>query len=216
MAKPQYVFPKAKRWPIGDKKKAEKAAEGLIAGRGRASDRVKVFKALEKYWGKNKEVRKRLDQYIREGPPPSRRAKPNPGMKKTKAKAKAKPKTKAKPKAKPKAKAKAKPKTKAKTNPPKTLAVLVDGKKRRVKKFTLLRKDIALRELGPRSWALVHTKSGLGLTEHRSAANARAAYARANKRTKMSAKCWNWSSWKGASKGQKKRVNEWIKGAKRG
>ena len=78
----QYVYPRSKRWPIGDQEHARLAATYLLAGRGKPSDWPTVFEALQKHWGKDPEVRKLLRQYLRQGPPPSKRARPNPSAKK--------------------------------------------------------------------------------------------------------------------------------------
>lgn len=84
MAKPEYVYPKSKRWPIRDKQHAELAATYLLAGRGKPSDWPRVFRALDTHWGKSKEVRLLLDRYLRQGPPPSKRSAPNPMAKRSK------------------------------------------------------------------------------------------------------------------------------------
>ena len=71
------MFPKRNAWPIGTLAKARTAAGYLLAGRGKPAEWPKVWRALNKRWGKDGEVKKLLNRYLSKGPPPSKRAKAN-------------------------------------------------------------------------------------------------------------------------------------------
>lgn len=218
MARPQYVYPKSKRWPIGDAKHAELAATYLLAGRGRPSEWPTVFKALQKHWPRNKEVQKLLDRYLRVGPPPSKRSKPNP-MAKRKASTRSK-KSRAREQRSPIKKAKPNPctnppKKKAKANPCgkgnpgrfiriKGKRVGYDGPWQRLTGAPVaLTKHEGL-------WTLTHVKSGLALRRFKTKARARSYFKRALKAEKRKSSDWNWSTWKAASKSQKDKAQRWA------
>lgn len=199
-SRPRYVFPARKRWPIYDQAHAIRAAEYLLAGRGKPGDWPAVWKTVNRWWGKVPEVRKLLDRYLAEGPPPGKRAATNPAaaLKKIRRGPKANP---AAPKAKPKA-----PKPCACQNPPvmakrpkiREGGRLVDppGKWEPVSGAPLI-----LVQHPDQGWVLAHRPSGLGLVAYPTKGEAREHLRRA--RTKKLLALGQWTTWDKASKAQR-------------